>query len=101
MDEVFVDGAMIHQAQYPSPGSGDVLHPATVSVTISSNNTNVITSAAFAGRPDNYWAGAWFVGGVGLSWAWQSARVLSSTGSTVTVDPATETGSWWFAGSGN
>jgi hypothetical protein len=101
LDEVFVDGAMIHQAQYPSPGSGDVLHPATASVTVGSNDTNVITSAAFAGQPDNYWAGAWFVGGVGLSWAWQSARVLSSTGSTVTVDPATETGNWWFTGSGN
>ena len=100
-DQVFVDGAMIHQAQYPNYGSGDVLHPATVSVTVGSSNTNLITSAAWSGHPDNYWAGAWFLGGVGLSWEWQSARVLSSTGSTITVDPTTETPNWWFTGSGN
>ncbi|MGD0811972.1 MAG: right-handed parallel beta-helix repeat-containing protein [Verrucomicrobiota bacterium] len=100
-DEVFVDGAMIHQAQYPNYGSGDVMHAGTVSVTIGSSKTNVITSAAFSGQPDNYWAGAWFVGGVGLSWGWQSAEVLSSTGSNITVNPATETGAWWFSGGGN
>ena len=100
-DEVFVDGAMLHQAQYPNYGSGDVMHPGTVSVTIGSSNTNIITSTAFGGQPDNYWAGAWFVGGVGLSWGWQSAQVLSSTGSNITVNPATETGAWWFAGAGN
>jgi hypothetical protein len=100
-NQVFVDGAMIHEAQYPDYGSGDVLHPATVSVTVDSVNTNLITSTAWGGQPDNYWAGAWFVGGVGLSWAWQSARVLSSTGNTITVDPATETSAWWFTGSGN
>ena len=100
-NQVFVDGAMMHEAQYPDYGSGDVLHPATVSVTVDSVNTNLITSTAWGGQPDNYWAGAWFVGGVGLSWAWQSARVLSSTGNTITVDPATETPTWWFTGSGN
>ena len=100
-NQVFVDGAMIHQAQYPDYGSGDVLHPATVSVTVNSVNTNLITSTAWSGKPDNYWAGAWFVGGVGYAWAWQSARVLGSTGNTLTVDPATETPNWWFTGSGN
>ena len=90
-NQVFVDGAMMHEAQYPDYGSGDVLHPATVSVTVDSVNTNLITSTAWGGQPDNYWAGAWFLGGVGLSWAWQSARVLSSTGNTITVDPGTET----------
>jgi hypothetical protein len=100
-NQVFVDGTMIHQAQYPAYGSGDVLHPATVSVVVSSTNTALITSPAWSGQPDNYWAGAWFLGGVGYSWAWQSAHVLSSTGSTITVDPATETGAWWFTGSGS
>jgi hypothetical protein len=99
-DQVFVDGAMIHEAQYPAYGSGDVLHPATVSVTVDSTETNLITSAAWGGQPQNYWAGAWFSGGVGYSWAWQSAHVLSSTGSTITVDPATETFDWWFTGTG-
>ncbi len=100
-DEVFVDGAMIHQAQYPNYGSGDVMHPGTVSVTIGTSTTNVISSAAFSGQPDNYWAGAWFVGGVGYSWGWQSAQVLSSTGSNITVNPGSETGAWWFTGTGN
>ena len=100
-NQVFVDGAMMHEAQYPDYGSGDVLHPATVSVTVDSTNTNLITSTAWGGQPDNYWAGAWFLGGVGLSWGWQSARVLSSTGNTITVDPATETSAWWFTGSGS
>ncbi len=100
-NQVFVDGAMMHEARYPDYGSGDVLHPATVSVTVSAVNSNLITSAAWSGKPDNYWAGAWFLGSVGYTWAWQSARVLSSTGSTITVDPATETPAWWFTGSGN
>ena len=52
------------------------------------------------GRPDNYWAGAWFVGGVGYAWAWQSARVLSSTGATITVDATTGEPNWWFTGTG-
>ncbi len=98
-NQVFVDGAMMHEAQYPDYGSGDVLHPATASVVVSSTNTALITSIAWGGKPDNYWAGAWFVGGVGYSWAWQSARVLSSTGNTITVDAATETPNWWFTGS--
>jgi hypothetical protein len=99
-NQVFLDGVMIHQAQYPNYGSGDVLHPGVVAVTIATSNTNVISSTAWSGKPDNYWTGAWFTGGVGLSWAWQSAKVLSSTGNTITLDPATETPNWWFTGSG-
>jgi len=99
-NQIFVDGVMIHQAQSPDYGIGDVLHPATASVTIDSVNSSVITSTAWGGKPDNYWTGAWFLGGVGYSWAWQSARVLSSTGNTITVDPTTETPNWWFTGSG-
>ena len=100
-NQVFVDGTMMHQAQYPDYGSGDVLHPATVGVTVDRINTNLITSAAWSGKPDNYWAGAWFLGGVGYAWSWQSAQVLSSTGSTILVNPATETPNWWFTGSGS
>ncbi len=99
-NQVFVDGAMMHQAQYPDYGNGDVLHPATVIVAVSSVNSNLISSAAWNGKPDNYWAGAWFLGGVGYTWAWQSAQVLSSTGNTITVDSTTETANWWFTGSG-
>lgn len=100
-NQVFVDGAMMHQAQYPDYGSGDVMHPATASVVVNSTNTALITSTAWSGKPDNYWAGAWFLGGVGYAWAWQSARVLSSTGSVITVDAVTETSAWWFTGGGS
>ncbi len=100
-NQVFVDGAMMHQAQYPDYGSGDVLHPATVSVMVNSTNTRVITSAAWSGKPLNYWAGAWFLGGVGYEWSWQSARVISSSGSNILVNAATETPNWWFTGSGS
>lgn len=99
-NQVFVDGVMTHEAQYPNYGSGDVLHPATVAVAVTSPNTNIITSTAWLGKPANFWAGAWFTGGVGLSWAWQSARVLSSTAAAITVDPTTETPIWWFTGNG-
>ena len=100
-NQVFVDGAMMHEAQYPDYGNGDVLHPATFSVVVNSTNAALITSAALGGKPDNYWAGAWFSGGVGYDWAWQSARVIASTNNTVTVDTATETPNWWFTGNGN
>ena len=101
-NQVFVDGAMMHQAQYPDYGNGDVLHPGvTTNVTVNSSNTNLIISTAWSGKPVNYWAGAWFVGGVGNSWARQSALVVSSTGSSITVDPATATPNWWFTGSGS
>ncbi len=100
-NQVFVDGTMVHEAQYPAYGSGDVLHPATVSVVVNSTNPAILTSPAWSGKPDNYWAGAWFLGGVSPAWAWQSAQVLSSTGSSITVNPATETGGWWFVGCGN
>jgi hypothetical protein len=99
-NQVFVDGAMLHQAQHPDYGSGDVLHPATADVVVNSTNTALITSSAWSGKPANYWAGAWFLGGVGHCWAWQSARVLGSTSNTITVDSATATPNWWFTGSG-
>ena len=98
-NQVFVDGIMMHEARLPNFGTGDLLHPVTASVAIDSTNTTVITSSAWSGHPDNYWVGAWFLGGVGYSWAWQCARVLGSTGNSVTVDPATESNPW-FSGTG-
>ncbi len=100
-NQVFVDGAVAHQARYPDHGSGDVLHPATVAVTVVNSNTDLITGAAWGGKPDNYWAGTWFVGGVNETWSWQGACVVASTNNTLTVDPATKTTAWWFTGSGS
>jgi hypothetical protein len=99
-NQVFVDGVMTHQAQYPNYGSNDVMHPATMAVAITNANTNIAFSTALTGQPDNYWAGAWFSGGVGLSWGWQTAQVASSAGASVTMNAAAETPNWWFPGNG-
>ena len=98
-NQVFVEGAMIHQARIPDYGGGDCFHPATVSVTVGGIQNNVISSAAWAGHPANYWAGAWFCGGIDARWSWQCGRVVSSSAATVTVDPSTKSNPW-FAGSG-
>ena len=81
--------------------AADVLHPATVDIVVDSVNTALVTSTAWNGKPDNYWAGAWFLGGVGYSMGRSKHRVLSSTGNAITVDPATETTTWWFTGNGS
>ena len=99
-NQVFVDGVMQQEARYPNYGSGDVLHPATATVTVyNASNTdgtaNTITSSAFSGNPVNFFANARFCGGVGLSWTWQNAVVASSTGNSLTVDPAIESSWWW------
>lgn len=96
-NQVFVDGSMAHEAQYPHYGSGDLFHPATVSVTV---NGDQISSPAFDGQPDNHWAGSWFAGGIGLNWEWQTAHVLYSTGAVLTVDASTESQDFWFTGQG-
>jgi len=98
-DQLFVDGAMTHQARFPAFGPGDLLHPATVNVTVGANQPQVISSTAWSGHADNFWAGGWFCGGVGERWSWQSARIVSSSGSTITVDATTQSRPW-FTGAG-
>ena len=86
----------------PDYGNGDVLHPATVSVTVDSVNTNLITSAAWSGQPDNYWAGAWFLGGVGLMPGRGRARACSVPRAAPSRwIPRRKQPNWWFTGSGN
>src|SRR5437660_4566605 len=89
-NEVFADGTMIPQARHPQHGNGGLLHPATLDLQIDGQNSNVIASSAFGGHRSNFWAGAWFYGGVGDKWSWQCARVLSSSGNTITVDESTK-----------
>jgi hypothetical protein len=95
-NQVFIDGEMIHQGRYPSFGAGGLLNPSTVSVTV---NGNTITSSAFDGRAQNFWAGAWFSGGAGYQWSWQCARIVASSGNSITLDVGTESNPW-FTGSG-
>ena len=96
-NQLFVDGIALLEARTPSNVSTNWLNPTTASVTVGSSNT--VTSAAFDNVPNNYYAGMWFVGGIGLSWSWQCAKIAASNGSTLTVDPTTKS-SPWFTGSG-
>ncbi len=84
-NNVFVDGAMVHEAREPNYGAGDLLHPATVSMTRDATNTNLITSATFSGKPDNFYAGARWHAGINEKWNWSAGTIGSSTGSTVTL----------------
>jgi hypothetical protein len=95
-NQVFVDGIALLEARTPTNVSTNWLNPTTVTVTVTSN---AVTSTAFGNVAPNYYAGTWFVGGVGLSWSWQCAKVIASNGNTLTVDPATRS-NWWFTGSG-
>ena len=52
-------------------------------------------------KPDNFYTGARLHAGIQRKWAWQGGTIGSSTGSTVTLTAAAETGSWWFLGSGS
>lgn len=98
-DQVFVDGVMQHEARTPNFGTGDLLHPATASVTVASasatNNPNTITSSSFNGKTADFYKNARFFGAVGVAWAWQGAVVSGSSGSVLTVNPSTKTSLWW------
>ena len=97
-NQVFLDGQMEHESRYPTYGTADLLHPVYSTATIGTP-TNVVACTDYGGKPDNYWVGAYFTGGIGSSWAFQSAPVISSTGNTITLDP-THLSAQWFTGSG-
>ncbi len=90
--QVFVDGAMQHEARHPDHGSGDLLSPATVSLSVSSNYA--VTCSAFDGKGDL--TGARFFASVGSSWSWQNALVASNKTGTLFLNPATATTTWWW-----
>lgn len=90
-NQVFVDGVMQHEARHPDFGSGDLLNPATASLSVSSNYT--VTCAAFAGKGDL--TGARFYAGVGSSWSWQTALVASNQADKLYLSPGTASVWWW------
>lgn len=106
-NQVFVDGAMQHQARHPNHGGGGLFNPALANVTVTNgsaaSNPDTITSTSFGGRPDGFFAGARFLGGVGQRWAWQTAVVTNSSGAKLVADPATKSTWWWpdYTGPGN
>ncbi|MBL9144416.1 MAG: hypothetical protein JNM99_12125 [Verrucomicrobiaceae bacterium] len=98
-DQVFVDGVMQDEARLPNKGTGTLMAPTTASVTVTNasagTNPNTISSATFGGKATNFFAGARFVGGIGVKWSWQNAVIASSSGNLLTVDPATKSTWWW------
>ena len=98
-DQVFVDGVMQDEARLPNKGAGTLMAPTTASVTVTNasagTNPNTISSATFGGMVTNFFAGARFVGGIGVKWSWQNAVIASSAGNLLTVDPATKSTWWW------
>lgn len=95
-NQVFVDGIMMPEARTPNHTGVDWLHPTLADITLD-GAANTITSPSFGGVPDNYWAGAWFVGRVGYAWQFQMAKIISSSNNAVTYDPKTKS-EYWFNG---
>ncbi len=90
-NQVFADGEMQHEARHPDHGSSDLLNPATVPLTMSSNH--VATCSSFDGKGDL--TGARFYAGVNPAWAWQNALVLSNRTGTLFLNPASASSWWW------
>ena len=91
-DQVFVDGVMQHEAQFPNwTASNTLLAPAWANVSVNGDYT--ITSTSFTGLPDL--SGARFLGVADPAWGAQYGVVTSNTGNTLTVDAST-TNAYWF-----
>ena len=95
-NQVFVDGAMVHEARHPNFGSTDLLRPATAALTVFSNYT--VAASAFDGLGDL--TGARFYASVGSSWAWQNALIASNTTGTIFLNSASAS-TWWWPNYGN
>lgn len=92
-NQVFVDGLMQHEAQYPNwTATNSLLNPPTVSVTVSNNYTAVNSSFGTLGKLN----GARFLGGVGVDWAWQTAVISSNSGNTLYLNSSTVSANPWF-----
>lgn len=92
-DQIFVDGTMQQEARMSNKVSSDLLSADAFALTM--NNTYQLTSTALSGKPDNFYAGARFVGRVGSGWSWQAAVATGSTGNTVQLDSASASTWWW------
>ncbi len=92
-DQIFVDGTMQFEARTSNKVSSDLLTADAAAVTM--NNTYQLTSSPLGGKPNNYYAGARFLGRIGSGWSWQTAVATSSTGTTVQLDSSTASNWWW------
>jgi autotransporter-associated beta strand protein len=97
-NQVFLDGQMEQEARFPNFGNGDLLHPVFSTVTIGTP-TNVVTCNDYTNFPAHSLVGAYFVGGIGSSWAFQAAPITNSSGNSITLDTS-HVDSQWFTGSG-
>lgn len=96
-NQVFVDGILMTDARHPNQDGPDLLHPTLAPLTV---NYNTVVGAAFGNRPANFWAGGYFIGGIDLNFAWQTAPILASSGDNMTLARSQDDHYPWFDGSG-
>ncbi|MEI6644985.1 MAG: autotransporter-associated beta strand repeat-containing protein [bacterium] len=101
-NQVFVDGAMQHEAQAPNwTTANSLLSPPTNSVTVYLGGK--ITSTSFGGKANGFYTGARFCGRVGsrigtagsAGWAWQTAAITNSSGNNFYVSTNAVSNFWW------
>lgn len=91
-DQVFVDGTMQYEAQFPNWSStNSLLAPAMISVSVKNDYT--ISCASFAGLSDL--SGAHYLGTANPAWGVQHGIITSKSGTTISIDSAT-VNDYWF-----
>jgi hypothetical protein len=92
-EQVLVDGELYNEARYPKKISKDIMEHESAKLSITSNGQ--VDLSVFGPKPDNFFAGAKFLGRFGQGWALQSSSVLSSTAQTAQLDLKTASFPWW------
>lgn len=93
LEQVFVDGVMQQEARFPNKTTSDPMDHESIPVSVSSNY--VVSGPGFVGKPNEFFAGARFLGMIHKGWALQGGVVTGSSGSNLTVDPETLSYPWW------
>jgi hypothetical protein len=91
-DQIFVDGEPMQEARYPKKIHQDILNHDGADLTLDSEGNASVPS--LGNKPDQFFAGAGFLGRLGAGWALQSSRAVSSSGNTIQLDKST-CFPWW------
>jgi len=101
-NQVFVDGVMQHEAQFPNwTTANSLLSPPTNGVTVYLGGR--INSSSYSGKANGFYTGARFCGRVGsrtgtagsAGWAWQTAAITNSSGNYLYVNTNAVSIFWW------
>ncbi|MEI6075927.1 MAG: autotransporter-associated beta strand repeat-containing protein [Verrucomicrobiota bacterium] len=91
-NQVFVDGVLQHEAQYPDwTATNTLLTPALTPVVCSNNYT--MSSSGYTNLGDV--GGAIWLGGIKPAWAWQNGVISSNSGTVLYINSNSVTGWWW------